>query len=149
MGPEAAPPPAPILRLHRAGDWPPDAVSTVWAPSSYAAPPEVARLIDDAWTRAMVEPNRKLFDGPMCRMESWAFEAGRVVFRLSRTSYRVFWGTNIMHPELADRFGAGVMANPVGVSPALETADGFLMLGRRNAAVAYYPARVHPFAGSL
>jgi 8-oxo-dGTP pyrophosphatase MutT (NUDIX family) len=53
------------------------------------------------------------------------------------------------HPELADRFGPHVLANPVGVSPALETADGFLMLGRRNARVAYYPSRVHPFAGCL
>jgi hypothetical protein len=35
------------------------------------------------------------------------------------------------------------------VSPALLTADGFLMMGRRNASVAYYPNRVHPFAGAL
>jgi 8-oxo-dGTP pyrophosphatase MutT (NUDIX family) len=85
----------------------------------------------------------------MCRLESWAFESGRVSFGLSRTSYKHFWGTNLTHPEYADRYGPGVMANPVGVSPALETADGFLLLGRRNALVAYYPTRVHPFAGCL
>jgi hypothetical protein len=54
-----------------------------------------------------------------------------------------------MHPELVDQFGRQVLANPVGVSPALLTADGFLMMGRRNASVAYYPNRVHPFAGAL
>jgi 8-oxo-dGTP pyrophosphatase MutT (NUDIX family) len=41
------------------------------------------------------------------------------------------------------------MANPVGVSTALETCDGWLLLGRRNDSVAYYPNRVHPFAGAL
>src|SRR4051794_7796897 len=141
----------PILRIHHAGDWRPDQVRTSWSPSTYSAPPDVQRMIDDAWTRAMVEPNRQLFDGPMCRSEGWVISDGgsRVDVALSRTSYRVFWGTNIMHPELAERHGAKVMANPVGVSPALETSDGYLLFGRRNAMVAYYPSRVHPFAGCL
>jgi 8-oxo-dGTP pyrophosphatase MutT (NUDIX family) len=64
-------------------------------------------------------------------------------------SYKPFFGTNMSHPQLEDRFGPDVMANPVGVSPALQTCDGFLLLGRRNASVAYYPGRVHPFAGAL
>jgi hypothetical protein len=41
------------------------------------------------------------------------------------------------------------MANPVGLSALVETSDGWLLLGRRNDSVAYYPNRVHPFAGSL
>jgi hypothetical protein len=40
------------------------------------------------------------------------------------------------------------MTNALGLSATLESADGFLLLGRRNAAVAYHPLRVHPFAGS-
>src|SRR6476619_7334639 len=51
------------------------------------------------------------------------------------------------NPQLADRFGADVLANPVGLSTALETSDGFLLMGRRNERVAYYPGRLHPFAG--
>jgi 8-oxo-dGTP pyrophosphatase MutT (NUDIX family) len=35
------------------------------------------------------------------------------------------------------------------LSAALITGDGWVMLGRRNASVAYYPNRIHPFAGSL
>jgi hypothetical protein len=138
-----------ILRIHDIGDWSADQVRTSWAPSTWSAPPEVQRAIEDLWIRATIEPNRSLFDGPMCRMESWEAFANRVDVRLSRTSYKIFWGTNMMHPELGERHGPQVMANPVGVSPALETADGFLMFGRRNAEVAYYPTRIHPFAGCL
>ena len=85
----------------------------------------------------------------MCRLERWTVspDGSRLRLSLSETSYKPFYGTNMSHPELADRFGADVMANPVGVSPALETADGYLLLGRRNSAVAYYPGRLHPFAG--
>ena len=32
---------------------------------------------------------------------------------------------------------------------SLLTRDGWLLYGRRNATVAYYPNRVHPFAGTL
>jgi 8-oxo-dGTP pyrophosphatase MutT (NUDIX family) len=145
----AVPSPLPMLRLLRTGDWSPDQVATAWAPSSLDVPPAARQVIDDAWERATLEPNRKLFDGPMCRMESWDFSGGRVRVGVSRTSYKHFWGTNLMHPELADRFSPAVLANPIGVSPALETADGFLLLGRRNREVAYYPSRVHPFAGGL
>lgn len=85
----------------------------------------------------------------MCRLESWDISADRVAFYLSRTSYKTFWGTNIAHPELAEAHGATALANPVGISPALESADGWLLLGRRNTRVAYYPSRIHPFSGCL
>lgn len=139
----------PILRVRHAGDWVPEQVATAWALCSLAVPPPAQQVIDDAWERATLEPNRNLFDGPMCRLESTAFEPDRVRVSMSRTSYKHFWGTNLTHPELADRFSPAVLANPIGVSPALETADGFLLLGRRNREVAYYPSRVHPFAGCL
>ncbi len=53
------------------------------------------------------------------------------------------------HPEFARTFGRDVMANPVGLSAALLTADRRLLLGHRSQSVAYYPGRIHPFAGSL
>jgi 8-oxo-dGTP pyrophosphatase MutT (NUDIX family) len=86
----------------------------------------------------------------MCRLKSWRAEAdGRLALVLGPTSYKHFLGTNMRRPDLADRFGPEVLANPVGVSAIVETSDGYLLLGRRNASVAYYPGRIHPFAGSL
>jgi 8-oxo-dGTP pyrophosphatase MutT (NUDIX family) len=41
------------------------------------------------------------------------------------------------------------MPNPIGLSPALVTADHHLVFGRRNPTLAYYPNRIHPFAGAL
>jgi 8-oxo-dGTP pyrophosphatase MutT (NUDIX family) len=106
-------------------------------------------MIEKAWEGAASRPGVHLFDGPMCRLESWRASPQRLEVVLSETSYKPFLGTNLTHPELADRYGPAILANPVGVSPALITADGWLMMGRRNASVAYYPDRVHPFAGAL
>jgi hypothetical protein len=133
------------------GDWGPGDVDVEWVPSTRTIVPEVEALIERTWAQALARPGAHLFDGPMCRLERWEATPNgrRLRLALSRTSYKPFLGTNMSHPELTDRFGAGVMANPVGVSPALETSDGFLLLGRRNTLVAYYPGRIHPFAGAL
>lgn len=138
-----------MLAFHAIGDWTPQQVQVTWQESTRRILSEVETLIERAWEQVLSRPGVRLFDGPMCRMESWEATPDRLRIALSRTSYKPFLGTNIAHPELVDRFGREVMANPVGVSPALHTADGFLLLGRRNATVAYYPNRTHPFAGAL
>jgi hypothetical protein len=140
-----------MLVIHQVGAWKSGDVSIKWIESSRPIVPRVEEQIERAWRDAKGRLGEKLFDGPMCRMESWEiFETGkRLALKLSRTSYRVFLGTNMTHPQLAEEFGPRILANPIGVSPALISSDGFLMLGRRNDSVAYYPRRLHPFAGAL
>lgn len=136
-----------ILRFHLAGAW--NAISVRWVPSSWRRDGRVEPLIESAWQRATATPGVKLFDGPMCRMESWDGSRDPLVLALSHTSYKPFLGTNLANPQVATTIGRDVLANPVGVSPALLSADGRLVMGRRNGSVAYYPHRVHPFSGAL
>lgn len=138
-----------MLIFHAIGDYTPQQVRSVRVADTRTRLPEVDRAIDAVWAEARARLGERLFDGPMCRLEGWSAGPAELRLDLSRTTYRVFYGTNLSHPEFAERYGRSVMANPVGVSPALETADGWLMMGRRNASVAYYPNRVHPFAGAL
>jgi hypothetical protein len=138
-----------MLIFHAAGDWTRQQVHLAQAQSMRRIVPEVEHLIDEAWRHATAQPGVNLFDGPMCRLESWSASPERLSLALSETSYKSFLGTNLHHPELADRYGREILANPVGVSPALETADGWLMMGRRNGSVAYYPNKIHPFAGAV
>jgi 8-oxo-dGTP pyrophosphatase MutT (NUDIX family) len=139
----------PILRFHAAGQWSSDQLDIGHIPSTWQSNPEVDQAIESAWREATARPGVHLFDGPMCRLESWQAAEGRLRLTLSHTTYKTFLGTNLTHPELADRFGQQILANPVGVSPALLSTDNFLIMGRRNASVAYYPNRIHPFAGAL
>jgi hypothetical protein len=139
-----------MIRIQLVGRFDRGQVHAEWVPSSRAILPEVERAVESAWRDGTARLGRLLFDGPMCRLESWRADgaSGRLHLRLSRTSFKWFYGTNLSNPHLADAFGTEVLANPVGISPALVTADGFLMLGRRNESVAYYPNRLHPFAGT-
>ena len=138
-----------ILKFHALGNWGAERVRIRRVPESRPCVTEIEEHIDAAWQRAQARPGVNLFDGAMCRLEKWEQEEGGLELDLSETTYRAFLGTNLSHPELADRFGQAALANPVGVSPALVTTDGFLMMGRRNDSVAYYPRRIHPFAGAL
>jgi 8-oxo-dGTP pyrophosphatase MutT (NUDIX family) len=138
-----------ILQFHAAGQWRPHQVHQISVPSSRRIVPEIESLIESAWQQTLARPGVHLFDGPMCRLESWDASPDQLTLSISPTSYKPFLGTNLAHPELFDRFGRDVLANPVGVSPALLTADCFVMMGRRNSSVAYYPNRIHPFAGAL
>jgi 8-oxo-dGTP pyrophosphatase MutT (NUDIX family) len=138
-----------LIRFHRCLNVTPAQVSIIRTANMRRLLPEVEAAIEEAWIAAMDRPGIHLFDGPMCRLESWSATEDNLTLTISLSSYKSFFGTNMSHPEFADRFGAEVMANPVGVSPALLTSDGFLMLGRRNATMAYYPGRLHPFAGCM
>jgi hypothetical protein len=131
------------------GNWGPEQVRAVSAPCTRRVEPEVERTIDEEWDRALCRPGVKLFDGPMCRLESFETSSDRLQLALSPTNYKAFLGTNLTHPEFETQYGSDVMANPVGVSPALICSDGYLLFGLRNASVAYYPNKLHPFAGSL
>jgi 8-oxo-dGTP pyrophosphatase MutT (NUDIX family) len=139
-----------MFKIRARGDWSPRAVRVAWTDSTRASVPEVERAMEQAWGDATARGGTKLlFDGPMCRLESFDVRPDSLHLVLSLTSYKEFYGTNMCDPGLADRHGAGVLANPVGLSTALVSSDGFFLLGRRNASVAYYPNRLHPFAGAL
>lgn len=138
-----------MLIFHVTGNWTEGQVQISWACGTRDTIPDVERVIERTWSDALRQPGIHLFDGPMCRLESWSASPESLRLNLSRTSYKAFFGTNMRNPRLADEYGPAVLANPVGVSPALVSSDGYLMLGRRNASVAYYPHRLHPFAGAI
>lgn len=120
-----------------------------WIESSRRVVPEVEQAIEIAWQADKERLGDRLFDGLVSRLESWTMEVDHLHLALSRSSYRINLGTHFRNPHFDDQYGRDVMANPLGVSTALITVDGFLMMGRRSQNVAYYPNRVHPFAGSL
>jgi hypothetical protein len=134
-----------VIIVREVGDWGPGRVVAKRVASTRATIAHVEAAIDRAWAAASARLGSRLFDGPMLRLERC--EASPELLRLwvSPTSYKPFLGTNLQNPDVPE----SARANPIGLSAALVTRDDWLMLGRRNASVAYYPDRIHPFAGSL
>jgi 8-oxo-dGTP pyrophosphatase MutT (NUDIX family) len=138
-----------MLRFHEINRYEPGQIVVKWVDSALKTEGAVTAAIEAAWAEAAARRGVLLFDGPMCRLERMAPRGEELELCLSRTGYKVFFGTNLSNPALFERFGDGVMGNALGASCVLQSADGWLLLGRRNDTVAYYPDRVHPFAGAL
>src|SRR4051812_9222284 len=138
-----------MLTIHTTGNWSRGQVSVQTVASTRRINPAVEAMIDSAWREGQSRLGSKLFDGSMCRMESWHASPDSLNLNLSPTRYRIFFGTNLMNHQRGDELGREAFANPVGISTALLTRDGWLLFGRRSERVAYYPNRVHPFAGAL
>ena len=138
-----------MLSFPAVGLWNPGEIHVSWTQSTRPNIPEVEQLIERAWQEASQRPGIHLFDGPMCRLESLEAREGSMHLTLSRTSYKPFLGTNLTNANLADTYGQHALANGIGLSALLLSSDGYLLLGRRNNSVAYYPGHVHPFSGSL
>jgi hypothetical protein len=136
------------VRIVLSGRWKRGEVVATWAGTGSRKRQEVEDAIERSWAEASARLGDKLFDGPMCKLEGFQVEP-QLKLLLSKTSYKRFLGTNLHNAWLGDIVGNEHLANAVGLSCALQTADGFLLLGKRNDSVAYYPGRVHPFAGSL
>jgi 8-oxo-dGTP pyrophosphatase MutT (NUDIX family) len=136
------------LRFLVVGDYPPGTVRAAWVEDRRPRIPEIEAAIEVAWRETSRRLGSKLFDAPMCRLES--FHAGPPLqLNISPTSYRAFVGTNLTNPQFAQLFGPAALANAIGVSSVVLSRDGFIVMGHRSDSVAFYPRRVHPFAGTL
>ena len=68
--------PCPSLRFHLVGEWDEARRADRLGRQSHVLPPEAGELIEEAWQTASARPGVKLFDGPMCRLESWSERPG-------------------------------------------------------------------------
>jgi len=127
-------------------------VNVCWSDQKRQCNDELGRLIDQAWEVALWQArkaDRTLFNGPLCRLISYAVTQGRFDLTLGPVTYKEFVGTNQTQAYVRYVHGPDVLADPLGVSAAITTADGFLLLGRRSARVAQYPERLHPVGGTV
>src|ERR1700692_403104 len=108
------------------GEFEHGAITTRWVPQTRPFIPEIEDHIQRSWTEAQARPGINLFDGPMCRLERFT-AAEKLHLDLSPTSYKIFWGTNLNNAAFAKKYGPDILANAVGLSCALESADGYLM----------------------
>jgi hypothetical protein len=139
----------PDFAVSARGDWARHQIKVQWAPSGFAPPGPVLDLIERTWNDASQELGAHLFDGPLCRMESWTASPNLLTLHLSRTSYKPFLGTNGRHASRIAPYGPTAYANALGSSAAILTSDRWLVFGERGDKVALYPNCAHPFGGCL
>jgi hypothetical protein len=137
------------LTIYALGSWQPHQIQAHRAHSSLALSAYHQTAIDSAWNKTAERPGIHLFNGAMCRLESFTSTSDLLTLGFSVTDYRHFLGSHAAHPHWADEYGQSVMANPLGTSIIIRSSDGYLVCGKRSQAVALYPGFAHPFGGTL
>jgi hypothetical protein len=90
-----------------------------------------------------------LYPGALCRLVSWQQTSNHLTLTLGPTDFRALVGTNWAQPQRYEQLGPAHFANPLGVSAALRTADGFLLVVRRGRLVAHHAGWFHVPSGHL
>lgn len=127
-------------------------VTQTWHDHPRRNPPQVEALIAQTWERKSAEAKEKgilLYNGELARLLRCQASPASLHLELGPGCYRDFVGTNLHNAAAVAACGDDCLGNPCGVSSNVITADGFLLLGRRNDRVAYHPGTLHPFGGAL
>ncbi len=136
--------------LDLVGQFPRDCVTVSWQNRPRPIGQAVQELIDATWdkqTRKASQNDRKLFNGRLCRLIDCASPGQGLRLQLGPVDFKTFLGTNLTHAHLRYEHGPDILGDALGVSAALQTADNFLLLGRRSEHVYYHPGRIHPIGG--
>jgi len=110
----------------------------------------------DAERAVAEQTGRTLFNGALGRLVSADPGDDSLVLHIGPTTYKEFLGTNV-HPDPSLRrdrsrpaaLGDDHLANPLGISATVITADGKIVLGRRSERVALHGGYLHTFGGML
>lgn len=134
------------------GQFPPEHLAVRWSGHRRSEHPDVEASIEQTWAQRRQQASQegcKLFNGALCRLVGYRQQNGHLQLQLGPVSYREFLGTNLVQPHIRYLHGPEVLADPLGVSAALTTTDGYIALTRRSELVVHYPRLVHPVAGMV
>lgn len=123
--------------------------SVVWCKQRRPSNEEVERFIEESWTAGARRPSREFFNGKLCRLVDCDARSRELKLLLAPVSFKEFWGTNLTNAHLRYAHGSDVLADALGVSAAVTTGDGFLLMGRRSHTVAFHPGKIHPIGGMV
>jgi hypothetical protein len=134
------------------GRFEPKRIVTRWSDARRRTSGEVERTIERAWQRASRRAQadgRMFFNGPLCRLIQCDANDRSLTLTIGEVSFKEFVGTNLTHPHLRYVHGPEVLADPLGVSAAVVSRDGFLLLGRRSDRVFAHTGLLHPVGGMV
>jgi len=136
--------------LDFAGLYTREEVDISWRDDKRPSNKKVDAIIEQTWqehTEGKYRSDTKeLYDGNLCRLLQCS-AADKLSIALGPVGFKEFLGTNLTNASLRYEHGMDILADALGVSAAVRTADGFLLMGMRSESVAFHSGRLHPIGG--
>ncbi|HUS48299.1 MAG TPA: hypothetical protein VNA25_27505 [Phycisphaerae bacterium] len=125
-------------------------LQVIASPQRRETSPEIDAIIESTWLAELEcarQAGRRLYDGQLFRLIDHTCHGQQLTLTVGPVSFKEFLGTNLTHAYLRYLHGPEVLGDVLGVSAAVRSRDGFLVLGRRSQRVAYHAGRIHPIGG--
>jgi len=135
--------------IHLSGIWSPAQIQTVYQPGEYILPGQFAQRAGEYWAQLIVEGQRRIFNGALCRLEKFGEHNGNLQLSFSRTCYRDLLFSNAHTEELIANLSEAGPVRALGISAVIETADGYLPIIRRSAHVGEGPGALDIIGGHI
>lgn len=123
-----------------------------WDPTPQRLGPELEAHLERVWTQRLAsarESGRPLYNGSLARLARWSIEDDVLCLETGPTDYRHFLATNFCPAQRVGAVDAVACADPLGTSATVITADGHLVLGRRQLSLPCHGGYLHAVGGTL
>jgi hypothetical protein len=138
---------APFL-VDALGCFSPGQVVVRWRDEPRRANAALDGLVARVWAEQQ-RTGKRLFNGRLVRYLQHQVRDGTLVIDAGPTDYANFMATNLFNWQRIDQIGPHLFSNPIGTSGTPQTADGWLLFGRRNQRVGFHAGFAHTFGGGL
>jgi hypothetical protein len=128
------------------GRFSPAEVAVSWDAEPCRAAAELQEAINRAWER--LDPNPH-FNGRIARLDGWQVRGRVLRLQLRPTDYKTLLYSNNHADEIVGRWGEKQLANALGISAVVISADEQVILMQRSQRVGEFPGAYDVFGGHI
>lgn len=140
-----------IFNLLISGNFNQNEVKIIWNPSLRVLPDSLMEKIEEYWNKEILQTSKSnyLFNGDLCRLNSWGIAQNRLNLFLGRTNYKELIYSNNFVQEIVKHFGMELLSKALGISAVLVSRDEKIVLIERSESVGEYPGRLDVLGGHI
>lgn len=126
-------------------------VTINWRPSRENLPATLTEGIDSFWQEQIIatSKDRFIFNGDLCRLNSWRVQGNRLILDLGLTNYKELLHSNHFADEIETKLGREFLASALGISVVLVSTDEQIILIKRSDKVGEFPNRIDVIGGHI
>lgn len=126
-----------------------DAVQVHWNPMRRQLPEALSAQIAANWQEELAVQNRFLYNGVLCRLNSFHRNQNTLTLELGLTDYSELLHSNRYCQDIIATYGPELLSAALGISAVVVTADDRLVFMHRSQVVSEYPDTLDVFGGHI